>query len=100
MTAATINYVQLGTWCAIVLVLIYVLFRFFTDKDIVIGNVVKSFAFGFSLSFVFNVAVTGYYEICDEIEKLGNACLLLGAFALIAFTVDNYLKMLTREEEG
>lgn len=95
-----INHVQLGFFLGLIFFIVYFAYRKFwlqTDKFIV-EDMIKSFASGFSLSFIFKVMIIGYNGTCEGIGDLGNGCLLVGGFALSLFALDAYNKSLNYKE--
>lgn len=59
-------------------------------------EIIKSFALGFSFSFVLKILIIGYYNQCAEVGDIGNSCLLIGGFALIIFGAHGYLNSLRK----
>ncbi|MDO5972056.1 hypothetical protein Q4Q35_19830 [Flavivirga aquimarina] len=94
-----INYLQLGLILGSVFVLIYFIARkLYKRKTYYIGDIIMSFAFGFTISMCFNIGLIGYFNECAELEYIAKACMVLGGFAIGVFAVEGLRKSIVKKD--
>jgi hypothetical protein len=74
--------------------LLYFILRKYVFEKKVLGvdDIIKAFASGFTVSMCLKIVSIGYLALCTEMEDIGNACLMIGGFALAVFAIDGFYK--------
>jgi len=95
-----LSFISIGAFIGVFLVLLYFALRkfFFKRETFAMDEIIKSLAIGFSISFCIKIMQLGIKQKCKSLDDAGNACLIIGGFALIVFALDGYYKSLKRED--
>ncbi len=93
------NYINIGVLIGIVSVACYFIYRLTKKrKTYVAYDIIRCFAFGFSISFAAYMIYIGYKKICDNIEDMVNSCIMIGGFAIAVFAIDAIIKTIGKAD--
>ena len=70
----------------------------FKRKIFGVDDIIKAFASGFTVSMCLKIIFIGYFSTCIDMEDTGNACLMIGGFALSVFAIDGFYKSTKKED--